>query len=156
MRGNERNYRKKKEGECKGKRGKQTHSLNRLTMVGSFITLKKSMYSQTGRNRNNDNRPRTCSSRRWWMPVSFKTFFDIIFCSENPSVADSAQINPNISNDISVIVAIATPVIIGTKLKYTDVACFSLKNIRVNITVNNGIVALTRKCKKKKTKQKLT
>lgn len=66
-----------------------------------------------------------------------------MFCIEKPSVAESAQINPIISNDNSVIVAIATPVMIGIKLKYTDVACFSRKKIRVKITVNNGIVALT-------------
>lgn len=77
------------------------------------------------------------------MPVSLSTFFEKIFCIENPSVADSAQINPIISNDNSVIVAIATPVMIGIRLKYTDVDCFSLKKIRVKITVNNGIVALT-------------
>lgn len=77
------------------------------------------------------------------MPVSLSTFFDRMFCRENPSVADNAQISPSISNDSSVMVAIATPVIIGTKLKYTDVACFSLKKILVKITVNNGIVAFT-------------
>lgn len=78
------------------------------------------------------------------MPVSFKTFFEKIFCRENPNVAESAQINPIISKDNSVIVAIPTPVIIGIKLMYTDVACFSRKIIRVKITVNNGIVALTK------------
>lgn len=77
------------------------------------------------------------------MPVSFNTFFDRIFWREKPSVADNAQINPIISNESSVIVAIPTPVIIGIKLIYTDVDCFSLKKILVKSTVNNGIVALT-------------
>lgn len=84
--------------------------------------------------------------------MSFSTFFDRIFCNENPSVADRAQISPVISNDNSVIVAIPTPVMIGIKLKYTDVACFSLKKIRVKITVNNGIVALTKTNQIDKTK----
>lgn len=121
------------------------HTLHhlQLTIVGSCIIRKKSTYSHTGKNRINAKRPRTCNNRKWWMPVSLSTFFDRMFCRENPSVADNAQISPSISNDSSVMVAIATPVIIGTKLKYTDVACFSLKKILVKITVNNGIVAFT-------------
>lgn len=62
---------------------------------------------------------------------------------EKPSVENSAQTKPITSNDNSVIVAIATPVTIGTKLMYTDVDCFSLKKIRVSSTVNSGIVAFT-------------
>lgn len=54
-----------------------------------------------------------------------------------------ADIKPNISNEISVTVAIPTPVMIGIKLRYTSVGCFSLNISRVKITVNNGIVALT-------------
>lgn len=126
--------------------------MNKLTIVGSYMILVKSTHSQTGRKRNNAKRPRICNRRRWWMPVSFNTFFERIFCNEKPSVADRAQINPTISNDSSVIVAIPTPVMIGIKLQYTDVDCFSLKNIRVKMTVNNGIVALTTPNRDKKMK----
>lgn len=47
-------------------------------------------------------------------------------------------------------VAIPTPTMIGIRLKYTVVDCFSRKKIRVKITVNNGIVALTAKTNGKK------
>lgn len=47
------------------------------------------------------------------------TFFEKIFCSENPHVATKAEIRPNMSKDISVMVAMATPRIIGTNEKYT-------------------------------------
>lgn len=58
-----------------------------------------------------------------------------------------ADIRPIISNEISVKVAIPTPVIIGTKLRYTSDGCFSLNIRRDRITVNRGIVALTEKKK---------
>ena len=41
------------------------------------------------------------------------TFFENIFCNENPNVAIRALINPTISNDNSVTVAITTPPMIG-------------------------------------------
>lgn len=47
------------------------------------------------------------------------TFFEKMFCSENPHVATKAETRPNISKDISVMVAMATPRIIGTNEKYT-------------------------------------
>lgn len=68
-----------------------------------------------------------------------------MFCNEKPIVDMSALIKPTMSNEISVKVAIATPVIIGTKLRYTSVGCFSRNSKRVKITVNSGIVALTAK-----------
>lgn len=42
-----------------------------------------------------------------------------MFCSEKPIVASNALIKPIISKEISVTVAIATPVIIGIRDKYT-------------------------------------
>lgn len=66
-----------------------------------------------------------------------------MFCSENPTVAISALIRPITSNDSSVSVAIPTPVMIGTRLRYTVVVCFSLRMIRDSNTVNSGIVAFT-------------
>jgi hypothetical protein len=47
------------------------------------------------------------------------TFFENIFCSENPIVAINALIKPIKSKEISVTVAMATPVIIGIRDKYT-------------------------------------
>lgn len=85
-------------------------------MDGSCKIRKKSIYNQTGRNMNSASRPSRCSKRKWCMLVSFNTFFDKIFCKEKPNVENSAQIKPIISNDNSVIVAIATPATIGIKL----------------------------------------
>lgn len=66
---------------------------------------------------NSARRPSTCSSRKWWTPVSRSTFFEKMFCSEKPTVATSALIRPIMSNEISVSVAMATPVMIGTRLR---------------------------------------
>lgn len=68
-----------------------------------------------------------------------------MFCSEKPMVAINALIRPTTSKDSSVSVAIPTPVMIGTKLRYTLVVCFSLSMIRDSNTVNSGIVAFTEK-----------
>lgn len=76
-------------------------------------------------------------------PYVVLTFFENIFCKEKPIVDINADIKPIILKEISVIVAIPTPVIIGIKLKYTNVGCFSRNIKRVKITVNKGIVALT-------------
>ena len=45
------------------------------------------------------------------------TFLENIFCNEKPIVDIKADIKPIILKEISVIVAIPTPVIIGIKLK---------------------------------------
>lgn len=71
------------------------------------------------------------------------TFFEKMFCIEKPMVEMRALIRPSMSNEISVTVAIATPVMIGSRLRYTSVGCFSPKKRRVRTTVNSGIVALT-------------
>lgn len=71
------------------------------------------------------------------------TFLEKIFWRENPIVEMSALIRPTISNEISVTVATATPVMMGNRLRYTSVGCFSPKKTRVRTTVNSGIVALT-------------
>lgn len=71
------------------------------------------------------------------------TFFEKMFCMEKPIVEMRALIRPIISKEISVTVAIPTPVIMGSRLRYTSVGCFSPKKTRVRTTVNSGIVALT-------------
>lgn len=71
------------------------------------------------------------------------TFLEKMFCMEKPMVEMRALIRPSMSNEISVTVAIATPVMIGSRLRYTSVGCFSPKKRRVRTTVNSGIVALT-------------
>lgn len=71
------------------------------------------------------------------------TFLENIFCNEKPIVDIRAANKPIKSKDISVMVAIPTPNIIGIKLRYTRFGCFSPNSKRVNVTVNNGIVALT-------------
>lgn len=58
-------------------------------------------------------------SLKWWTPVSCKTFLLKIFCRLNPQVATRALYIPIWSNEISVMVAIATPMMIGTRDKYT-------------------------------------
>lgn len=66
-----------------------------------------------------------------------------MFCNENPIVDNKAETKPIMSKDISVTVAIATPKIMGIKLKYTNCGCRSPNNTLVKITVNKGIVAFT-------------
>lgn len=77
--------------------------------------------------------------------MSFSTFFEKIFCKLNPRVEMSAEMSPTMSKEISVRVAIKTPEMIGTKLTYTDVGCFSFMITRERTTVNSGIVAFTEK-----------
>lgn len=47
------------------------------------------------------------------------TFFENIFCNEKPHVARRAEPSPKMSKDISVMLAIATPIMMGTKEAYT-------------------------------------
>lgn len=49
--------------------------------------------------------------------LQIHTFLENMFCSESPKVAVRVLINPAMSNDSSVKVAIATPTIIGTSDK---------------------------------------
>lgn len=51
--------------------------------------------------------------------------------------------SPIMSKLISVSVAMRTPVMIGTRLKYTVIVCFSFIMIRDRTTVKRGIVAFT-------------
>jgi len=62
---------------------------------------------------------------------------------EKPIVEMRALIRPIMSKEISVTVAIPTPVMMGSRLRYTSVGCFSPKKMRVSTTVNSGIVAFT-------------
>lgn len=50
-------------------------------------------------------------------PCKMFTFLEKIFCNEKPIVEINALISPTTSKDSSVSVAIATPVMIGIKLK---------------------------------------
>lgn len=47
------------------------------------------------------------------------TFFEYIFWREKPHVDIRAAISPSMSKDSSVIVAMATPQMMGTREKYT-------------------------------------
>ena len=58
-------------------------------------------------------------------------------------MAIRALISPITSKDSSVNVAMPTPQIIGTKLRYTALVCLSPIITRDRTTVNSGIVALT-------------
>jgi hypothetical protein len=98
----------------------------------------------TGRNKKKESRPRTWRRRRWWIFVSFSTFLEKMFCKLNPSVEMRAEMSPTMSKEISVRVAIKTPEMIGTKLTYTDVGCFSFMITRERTTVKSGIVAFTK------------
>lgn len=71
------------------------------------------------------------------------TFLEYICCNENPAVDTRAHIIPMPSYDSSVMVAIVTPVMMGTRLKYTLFVCFSPIINLDRITVKSGIVALT-------------
>lgn len=72
------------------------------------------------------------------------TFLEKICCNENPAVDTKALMRPTMSKLISVKVAMATPPIIGIKLKYTLKVCFSPIITRDKITVKSGIVAFTK------------
>lgn len=68
-----------------------------------------------------------------------------MFCMEKPIVEIRALIRPIMSKEISVTVAMPTPVMMGSRLRYTSVGCFSPKKRRVRMTVNSGMVALTKR-----------
>jgi hypothetical protein len=64
-----------------------------------------------------------------------------MFIILNPAVAINAELNPVMSNDTSLTVAMATPIMIGRRDKYTLQLYLSPMNILDIMTVKNGIVA---------------
>ena len=84
-----------------------------LSLDKSAITFLQSNMSQTGRNMKQAILPNVQSNRRWCTPVSFSTFFENIFITLNPAVANKADPSPIISNETSLTVAMLTPIMIG-------------------------------------------